>query len=130
MQAAPAVVFELTQPQIDAELARQKESRLAGLPPICRFLRDTPAPAEVAEGEEAPRRAEPTTFRTKPLTQTSCAIDLQLSAIEAGEAVATVTARERVAAESVPLTRRARARRAMVRVGVLGGVCLTAHVLW
>ena len=121
--------FVLSQEQIDADVARRRESRLAKLPPIFRFLRATPMSPTVDEGEAPDWRAEPTVFRTKPLTRTSQEMELQLSAIEAGEAGASVVGRAPVPPAPPPGASGWR-QRVLRSVWLVGGVTLVGLFLW
>lgn len=123
-----AVTFTLDQKTVESEIKKRHEAKLSRLHPIFRFLRAKPAPACAGEDEEAPPpRAPASTFRAKPLTADSPQIELQLSAVGAGEAGASVTARTRVVdtPERHPwlrgqlTTRRALAVGAMVLTGLL-----------
>ena len=125
-----AVTFTLDQKTVDTEIEKRREAKLAKLHPIFRFLREKPAPACVGEDEEAPPpRAPPSTFRTNPLTADSPQIELQLSAVGAGEAGASVTARTRVV-ETPERPSWLRGKLTARRALVLGAVALTGLFLW
>lgn len=91
--------FALSQQTVDRERAKQRESRLQRLHPIFRFFRDQPlTPAEMDEVASTPQppREAPRTFCAQPLTAISPRVELQLGAIEAGEAGAAVVSSMRV----------------------------------